>query len=478
MADFPIVMTTQGPVPLSPQFLRDTLTAAVAAINPGYTNNLPGDLIEDIASTDVGALIAMDQALVDLINSVTPFGANEFILNQLGQIYGVTPNLPSLTSVNLVFNGPAGLVLPVGFTVSDGTHQYFLQDGGVIPLDGITLPLFAVATVSGSWVVPANTVNKLVTPAPPLVSLTVNNPLAGIAGQGVESVESYRARVLQAGRASATGMASFVKTLLSKVPGVVPRLVSVIQSPAGGVGWEIIVGGGDPVAVAYAIYQADFWIPGLVPSVIQIAFITATNPAQVTTTLNHGKSTGDTVFLSGITAAGGFTALNGTSQVVTVIDEKHFTIAFNASGFTPAFTGSGEVDPNPRNQTVAILDYPDTYEIPYVIPPQQSLAITMLWNTDSPNFVSGPAVNALAVPALVDYVNGIFVGAPFNIFDAEFVFQQAIAAVLPTEFVSRMVWTITINGIATPPNTGTGLVFGDPESYFLTDSTQINVSQG
>jgi len=215
-----------------------------------------------------------------------------------------------------------------------------------------------------------------------------------------------------------------------------------------------------------------------VPSVIQIAFITATNPAQVTTTLNHGKSTGDTVFLSGITAAGGFTALNGTSQVVTVIDEKHFTIAFNASGFTPAFTGSGEVDPNPRNQTVAILDYPDTYEIPYVIPPQQSLAITMLWNTDSPNFVSGPAVNALAVPALVDYVNGIFVGAPFNIFDAEFVFQQAIAAVLPTEFVSRMVWTITINGIATPPNTGTGLVFGDPESYFLTDSTQINVSQG
>lgn len=36
----------------------------------------------------------------------------------------------------------------------------------------------------------------------------------------------------------------------------------------------------------------------------------------------------------------------------------------------------------------------------------------------------------------------------------------------------------SINGLATMPNLGTGLVYCDPESYFLTDSTQMNIAQG
>ena len=59
------------------------LVALVASENPDYTANLPGSLIEDIASTDVGALTGIDQARVDAINSVTPYGANAFVLAQL-----------------------------------------------------------------------------------------------------------------------------------------------------------------------------------------------------------------------------------------------------------------------------------------------------------------------------------------------------------------------------------------------------------
>ena len=87
--NIPLVMTSEGPVPTPPATLRAQLVDSVASTNPDYTANLPGSLIEDIASTDVGALVTMDQARVDAINSVTPYGANAFVLGQLGAQFGI-----------------------------------------------------------------------------------------------------------------------------------------------------------------------------------------------------------------------------------------------------------------------------------------------------------------------------------------------------------------------------------------------------
>ena len=122
--NFPITITPAGLQPQSPASLLAQLLAAVAATNPGYTGDLPASLIEDVSSTDVGAIVLIDQARVELVNSLTPYGANAFVLNQLGAIYGVTPGLASNTSVNVVFTGTVGYVINVGFQVSDGTNTY------------------------------------------------------------------------------------------------------------------------------------------------------------------------------------------------------------------------------------------------------------------------------------------------------------------------------------------------------------------
>ena len=58
------------------------------------------------------------------------------------------------------------------------------------------------------------------------------------------------------------------------------------------------------------------------------------------------------------------------------------------------------------------------------------------------------------------------------------VFAAAISALVPLEFLSEMVWTISINGVSTSPSGSTFLVFGDPESYFYADSTSVQVQQG
>lgn len=251
MSSIPLVMSAAGPVPTSPAALRQALIDGVAATNPDYTANLPGSLVEDIASTDTGALVTIDQARVDAINAVTPYGANAFVLSQLGFQAGIPQGTPTNTSVYVVISGAAGYVIPAGFVVGDGSYQYVIQDGGIIQGSGQTPQLYAVANTSGSWSVPANTVTQILTSVPSGYTLTVTNPEAGIASTGTESVQSYRSRVLLAGQVAVQSTPAYIRTLVAAVPGVIPRLVSVIQAPGG---WEVLCGGGDPYAVAGAIY--------------------------------------------------------------------------------------------------------------------------------------------------------------------------------------------------------------------------------
>jgi len=466
----PIVLGPAGMIAASPAVVQQELLANVAATNPGYTANLPGTLIEDISSTDVAAILLCNSALVELVNSVTPYGANQFLLNQLGQIYGVQQGQNTNTSVYVVFSGPAGFVIPIGFTVSDGTYNYTVQTGGIIATGGDSVPLYCLATQAGSWAVPANTVTSITTSVPSPIVITCSNPQPGTPSSGAQSVESYRSQVLQAGLAASQGMPRYLKTLLSNIPGVQPRLISIVQGVGG---WKIIVGGGDPYEVAYAIYSALFDVTNLVGSVISITAITQAAAAQVTTDLNHGLTTGDTTTISGVT---GMTGANGT-WTVTVLSEKTFTIPYNSTA-APAYISGGELSPNSRNQTVTVNDYPDVYNITFVVPPVQSVGVSLTWNTISTNAVSASSMASVGAAAIVEYINSISVGQPINIFELQNAFQIATASILPTYLLTRMVFAVTINGILTSPNAGTGIIEGDPESYFLTDITQISINQG
>ena len=403
---FPVVVNSYGYVPQTPASLQQQLIAAVTAARPGYTANLPGTLIEDISSTDVFALLICDSALGDLVNSITPYGANPFILTQLGNVYGVQQGVATNTSVYVVFTGSVGFVIPLGFTVSDGTYQYTVQDGTIIPTGGSTGAIYCLATQSGTWAVPASSVTQIVTSVPSGVTLSVTNPSSGTPGTGTaETEEAYRARVLQAGLGTAQGMPNYLRTLLGQVSGVQQRLISIQQQSPG---WKILVGGGDPYQVANAIFTAIFDISTLV-----------------------GSST------------------------------------------------------SARNVTVSINDYPDTYSVVFVgNPPEYGVEIEVTWNTTSTNYVSSAAVAALASPALVQYVNTIPIGQPINLFELQATFQNAVVSLIPTPFLTRMLFTVLINSgggyVVVNPTSGTGIIASDPESYFFTNpsGTQITITQG
>ncbi len=466
----PTVITTQGLQPQSPASLLAQLIAMVAAEVPGYTANLPASLIEDVSSTEVAGIALCDSARVELVNSLTPYGANEFILNQLGQIYGIQRNAPNNTSAFVVFSGPVGFVIAKGFTVSDGTYQYVVQTGGIIGASGDTAALYCIATLAGTWAVPMNTITQLVTSVPTPYVVTVTNPSAGIPGVGTESEESYRAHVLMAGLAASQGMASYLKTLVKNVTGVLPNLVSVLQQPGGG--WEVIVGGGDPYEVAYAIYTALFDISTLVGSQLAVSGITKANPGVVTTNLAHGMTSGDIIVLTDIV---GMTALNGVSLTITVLTPTTFSIGVNTTGYGTYVSG-GTITPNPRNITVSINDFPDTYVVTFVNPPQEVVTMTINWHSISPNYVDPATVAAGVAVAQVAYVNGLVVGQPMNILQLNSVFLASLPAAIPPESISVLSFAVYINGVYTAPDVGTGIIGGDPESYFFATTGGITVN--
>lgn len=470
MTDLPTVVTPSGLVPQNPADLRAQLVASVAATNPGFTDALPLSLVEDIVSTDVGAVVLIDQARVETVDSLTPFGCNAFVLGQLGQIYGVPYGVGSNTSVDVVFSGTVGFVVTEGFVIGDGTNLYQLQDSGIIGAGGTTPTLTALAVSQGAFAVPAGTVTQLVTSVPSTITLSVTNPNAGVPGQAAQTETSYRAQVLQAGLAASQGMSRYLKTLLGSVHGVQPRLVSVRQNPGGG--WEVIAGGGDAYQVAFAIYSSLFDVSSLVGSTMTILNITQANPGVVQTLLNHGYATGAVVKLNNVNPAG----YDGT-YTITVIDATHFSIGVNTTGY-PAYVSGGYCTPNLRNVVVTINDYPDLYDIPFVVPPQQTVNLVVTWNTSQENFTAQAAVTQLAQPALVTYINSIPVGQPINLGVMEQTFREAVEPVLDTNLLTRLIFAVSINGVGVSPVAGTETILSDPESYFFTQASDVAVNQG
>jgi len=462
-------ITTAGAIPALPTDLLNAEIAAATALAPGLTANLPGSLVEDMASTAAGAVVVQDQAFVDLVNSISPATANPSILYQLGQVYGVEQGQGSNTSVYVIFTGLAGFVIPVGFTVSDGTYQYTVQDGGIIATSGQTSPLYCLATVQGSWAVPSGTVTQIITSVPAGFTLTVTNPDDGLPGLTAQTIASYQAQVMQAGMVTAQGVPTFIKAQLQNVIGVQARLISIRLVATNQ--WEIICGGGDPYEVGNAIFNSVPDISNLVGSTLAVTAITTANPGVVTTDLNHGYATGQVITIAGVDPV-----WFNNNYTITVIDEKSFSLGVTTVGH--AYTSGGVVTPNLRNITVSIDDYPDIYSIIFVNPPSQTVNITITWNTISTNLVSPTAVAQLTTPAIVDYINSIPVGQPINTYELQDAFQNAVEPIISASQVSKIDYVVAINGIDTAPTSGTLLIYGDPESYFSTNASLVSVVQG
>ena len=471
----PVVMTAAGAQPTPVATLQAQFLALVASQVPDYTATLPGSLVEDMSSTAVGALAQIDQQRVESINNVTPYGANAFVTNQLGAQAGIPQGTLANGSVNMIFADATlnsnGYVFPPGFLVGDGTNQYQLLDGGVIGSLGSTSQLSAIATTAGTFAIPEDTVNQIVTsiPAPYSARITVNNPQAGTPATAAESVQSYRSRVMLAQQVGTMGTPAYIKTLLYPISGVQQQLVSVNQASGG---FQVICGGGDAFAVAYGLLQSVPDITALQGSALAITGISEATDAVITTNLNHNYQVGQTVTVTGATPAG-----YNTTYTITAVTATTITTSTNSSGFG-AYGSDAALTPNPRNVNVSLFQNPNTYSIVFVNPPQQVVTVAITWNTNLPAFTAGASVNQLAIPAIQAYINSIYVGQPINELEMIATFQNAVATVIDANNITTLQFVVTINGSAASPESGTSIIAGDPESYFYCSNSGVTSTQG
>lgn len=469
MSDLSVSYNESGPVPQTAEELRSQLVAKATELSPGVTTDLPGSLIEDIVGTDVGALIICDQIRVDLINSVGPLKANMYMLNLLAQQSGVSAQkTQGSTTVAITFSGPAGFVIPQGFLVSDGTYTYQVADAAVIQASGTSPQVTSVATNTGSWAVPAGTVNQIVTSLPSDITLTCTNPVAGTPGGAPETNYEFRERVWQAQMSTVQGYPGFIRQKLTDLDNVQARLVSVVQS---GTSWIIMCGGGDIYDIAGAIYKSAGDISRLKGTDLNVTGITNANPGVVTTDITHGFSSGQVINITGVL---GMSGINNVPLTITVLTPHTFSIGINTTS-SGSWTGGGLVTPNLRNNVVSINDWPDNYLIPFVTPLQQLVTLKFEWATEGINYLNDATISSLVSGPVIQYVNGIYAGMPLNINSVKDVFLNAINSTLNMSLITTLNVIVTVNGVITSPDAGTNIISGDQYSYWFISSDGVLV---
>lgn len=390
-------ITSAGLTARTPSEVRADILARAQALSSGLTANLPASLIEDVLATVTGACSILEQARQDVIASVSPYSVNSYLINQLGAQFGIVRGIASRASVFVEFTGVAGYVIPKGFAVSDGSYRYLVQTGAVIPSGGV-VSLFCVATIDGTWAIPANTVNQITTSVPSSIPLTCNNPQAGTPMGTPETEEAYRARIIMASAAPSMGATTYLKRLVQNVAGVEARLVST--PIVNGVAKVIVGGNGDPFAIGYAIFSAMF-------------------------------------------------------------DIREF-----AQSTTPS-----------RNITVQIFDFPDTYPVSFIVPVRQNIAVSVLWNTTA-LFTADATLSTVAASSIINYINNLPVGYAINLSSLRSEFATAVSSLIDTQFLSKMDFSITLNGTPLLPDAGSTLIHGDSEGYFSTDASMITIARG
>lgn len=317
----PLLMSASGPQPTPATTLQQALVSGAQAIDPSITLNLPASLLEDLSSTSVADLALQDQARVDAVASVSPLGANDYVLNLLGQQFGIPRGLATNASVPVVFSGPVGYVIPSGFVVSDGVNQYAVQGGTVIRTSGQSPQVTAVCTNSNVFSIPANSVTILASSVPSGYNVTVTNPQAGTPAQGAQSSTSYRAQILQAVQATVTGTIPYLKTQLAAVPGVNPNQISVQQETSS---IKVVCGGGNSYEVALAIL-------GVLVNPGVLTGSTVSSSRNITVSLFDAPDTYSIVYV------------NPVSQTVTVAVTWNTTLANFTSGAQVASLGAPAV---------------------------------------------------------------------------------------------------------------------------------------
>lgn len=172
-----------------------------------------------LASSFAAIIADYNAKFVELVNQMDPDTNDGVYQDVIGRIYFLTRSPGAPTVVECVCNGAQGTVIPAGAKAQDTSGNiYVAVDGGVIPVSE-TITLNFANVENGPIPCPADTLNRIYVAIPGWD--TINNPLAGVAGNDVETREEFEARRAASVAINARGSLQSIFAAVAAVPDVI-----------------------------------------------------------------------------------------------------------------------------------------------------------------------------------------------------------------------------------------------------------------
>lgn len=253
----------KGYQPSSAEELREELIADLQKYDADFLNypqSFQGALLDQATVF----LMYPELLISDLFNQFSYSQAQGTLLDLLGDDRGIRRKGVYKSEVTLRFTGQKGFVIPKGLAVTTTSSPangdkavFYVYEEKLIDTTTGVVDVLAYSDMSVIPQINIGDLDKIVDNIPNLAVENIDTPTEP---REQESESEYRLRVQQRLRNPKAGSIGAVLSEISNIKGVDTRLVGWRKSEVTSNGktykaFEIIVGGGDPVEIAYAIYK-------------------------------------------------------------------------------------------------------------------------------------------------------------------------------------------------------------------------------
>ena len=176
-----------------------------------------------IIDSEAVLVTAKDSALLELMNQFNPMTASGIFQDAIAAIYFLTRKVAQPTVVECQVMGLQGTTIPAG-SVIENTDGFRLRSVGAVTIpEGGTASVEFETVDTGAISIGANTCTKIIT----VIAgwNTVDNAVAGVPGQLVESRASFESRRAQSVAANSHGSRLSLQGALYNIDGVLDCLV-------------------------------------------------------------------------------------------------------------------------------------------------------------------------------------------------------------------------------------------------------------
>lgn len=248
-----------GVIKDTPTEIRDDILNQAISNVEGFTN-LPSGIQNNLIDESVIVISEIQDMLSNVMNSVSPLYANDFMVLELGAAFGLKIKDKALPNTTITFYGLAGVVIPEGLEVgnADGSKKFVTTKSDIINASG-EVSIYCEGADYYDTPTPANTLNVLLNQVLNVTSCTNLND--AIETTPAETISEFRSRFQIRALANRSGTVATLDNVLKEIEGTVDRLCTykasqIVEEGVSKAVLEIIVGGGDDYSVALAIFNS------------------------------------------------------------------------------------------------------------------------------------------------------------------------------------------------------------------------------